>query len=148
MVLAGSDVLERQIRIAARPETVFGFFTDPKKMQQWKGLRATLDPRPGGIYRVEISGRDVVCGKFLEIIPYERIVFTWGWEGDDSPLPPGTSTVEVTFIPEDDGTIVKLRHSGLPPALLGSHAEGWDHFLPRLASAAEGHNPGPDPWSM
>jgi uncharacterized protein YndB with AHSA1/START domain len=148
MVSAGSDVLERQIRIAARPETVFGFFVDPLKMQQWKGIRATLDPRPGGIYRVEISGRDVVCGKYLEIVPNKRLVFTWGWEGDDSLLPPGASTVEITFIPEGGGTLVKLRHLGLPPELVEAHTEGWDHFLPRLISVAEGRNPGPDPWSM
>ena len=148
MVLAGSELIERQIRIAARPETVFSFFTDPVKMRQWKGVQATLDPRPGGIYRVGISGRDVVSGKYLEVIPNKRIVFTWGWEGDDSPLPPGTSTVEVSFIPDGSGTLVKLRHMGLPPALVSSHVEGWEHFLPRLTSAAEGRDPGPDPWSM
>ena len=45
-----TDVVEREVRIAARPETVFAFFTDPVKMLRWKGISATLDPRPGGIY--------------------------------------------------------------------------------------------------
>jgi len=142
------SVLERQIRISATPETVFSFFTDPAKMVRWKGIRAKLDPRPGGVYRVEISGRDVVLGKYVEIVPYSRIVFTWGWEGEDSPLPPGSTTVEIVLTPDGDGTIVRLRHLGLPTEQREPHAQGWDHFLPRLNLAAEGLEPGPDPWSM
>ena len=43
-----ATVVEREVRIAARPETVFDFFIDPEKMRQWKG-RAELDPQPGGV---------------------------------------------------------------------------------------------------
>jgi len=142
------QVLERQIRISARPETVFSFFTDPAKLIRWKGVRAKLDPRPGGIYRVEINGRDVVLGKYVEIVPFTRVVFTWGWEGENSPLPPGSTTVEIDLIPDGEATIVRLRHSGLPSAQREVHAQGWDHFLPRLDLAAAGLEPGPDPWSM
>jgi uncharacterized protein YndB with AHSA1/START domain len=142
------SVLERQIRISARPEIVFSFFTDPVKLIRWKGVRAELDPRPGGIYRVEINERDIVLGKYVEIVPFTRIVFTWGWEGENSPLPPGSTTVEIDLIPDGEGTIVRLRHLGLPPELRDVHAQGWDHFLPRLGQAAAGQQPGADPWSM
>lgn len=142
------SVLERQIRISARPEIVFSFFTDPAKLIRWKGIRAELDPHPGGIYRVEINGRDIVLGKYVEIIPFSRVVFTWGWEGENSPLPPGSTTVEIDLIPDGEGTIVRLRHFGLPPELRDVHAQGWDHFLPRLDQAAAGQEPGADPWSM
>jgi uncharacterized protein YndB with AHSA1/START domain len=146
VALIDEDVLEREIRIAARPEIVFSFFVDPAKMARWKGLRATLDPRPGGVYRVDINGRDVARGEYLEVTPHNRIVFTWGWEGDGSPLPPGASTVEVSLAPDGDGTIVRLRHLGLPnPPLFELHAAGWDHYLPRLMAACEGRDPGPDP---
>ena len=141
-------VLERQIRISARPEVVFSFFTDPVKLIRWKGVRAELDPRPGGVYRVEINGRDIVLGKYVEIVPFTRVVFTWGWEGENSPLPPGSTTVEITLIPDGEGTIVRLRHLGLPPEQREAHAEGWEHFLPRLGLAAAGQEPGPGPWSM
>jgi uncharacterized protein YndB with AHSA1/START domain len=141
-----TDALEREIHIAARPEIVFGFFTDPAMMVRWKGLRATLDPRPGGVYRVDVNGRDVARGEYLEVTPHRRIVFTWGWEGENSLLPPGASTVEVTLIPDGDGTLVRLRHSGLPTEEARRlHAQGWDHYLPRLILAAEGRDPGPDP---
>jgi uncharacterized protein YndB with AHSA1/START domain len=44
-----ATVVDREVRIAARPETVFEFFVDPQKMIQWKGRKADLDPRPGGV---------------------------------------------------------------------------------------------------
>lgn len=142
------EILERQIYIAARPETVFSFFVDPVKIIRWKGIHAELDPRPGGIYRVDINGSDVARGEYLEVLPYYRIVFTWGWEGENSPLPPGSSTVEISLTPEGDGTRVILRHRGLPPQLKAVHAEGWDHFLPRLSIVAEGGEGDQDAWSM
>ena len=73
-----ADAVECEVRIAARPETVFSFFTDPDRMIQWKGIEATLDARPGGVYRVNINGRDVARGEYLEVTPHSRIVFTWG----------------------------------------------------------------------
>ncbi len=142
MTLNATEVLEREVRIAARPETVFEFFTDPVKLIQWKGIKATLDPRPGGIYRVDINGRDVARGEYLEITPHSRVVFTWGWEGEGSPLPPGASTVEISLIAEGEGTVVRLRHLGLPDDQRAVHAEGWDHFLPRLIASAEGRDAG------
>ncbi len=35
----------------------------------------------------------------------------------------------------------------LPTGADGQHAEGWDHFLPRLQERAAGHDPGPDTWA-
>lgn len=140
-----TDVVVREIRIAARPETVFSFFTDPAKMARWKGRQATLDPRPGGVYRVDIDGKHIARGEFVEIVPYRRIVFTWGWEGGE-PVPPGSSTVEIVLVPDGDSTILRLTHQGLPAATRDSHREGWEHYLARLALAAAGTDPGQDPW--
>ena len=148
MDVTDQPVLERQIRISARPETVFLFFTDPARLVRWKGVHAQLDPRPDGIYRVEISARDIVQGRYVEVVPFSRVVFTWGWEGENSPLPPGSTTVEIDLIPDGEGTIVRLRHHGLPPEQREVHAQGWDHFLPRLGQAAGGVEPDSDPWSM
>ncbi|MCI0439276.1 MAG: SRPBCC domain-containing protein [Chloroflexi bacterium] len=147
MELHQTEVLERSIRIAARPETVFSFFTDPKKMTLWKGVSATLDPRPGGIYRVDINGRDIARGEYVEVVPYSRIVFTWGWEGEGSMVPPGSTTVEVTLAPDGDGTLVTLKHFGLSDEHRAVHDEGWGLFLLRLDAASQGRDPGPMPMS-
>ncbi|HEX9695141.1 MAG TPA: SRPBCC family protein [Actinomycetota bacterium] len=133
-----SDVVERQVRIDARPEIVFEFFTDPAKMIRWKGVEAKLEPQPGGVYRVVMNEAQYVAnGTFVELVPHSKIVFTWGWEGS-SDVPPGSSTVEVTLTPDGDGTMLRLIHSGLPVPALAAHGEGWDKFLPRLATVAAG----------
>ncbi len=141
------DVVEREVRIEARPETIFGFFTDPAKMVLWKGIDASLDAQPGGIFRVSINGRDIARGEYVEVVPYKRVGFTWGWEGEGQAVPPGSSQVEITLTPDGNGTIVRLRHLGLPSEQREQHAMGWEHFLPRLAEAAAGRDPGPDPWA-
>jgi uncharacterized protein YndB with AHSA1/START domain len=97
---------------------------------------------------VHISEQVVVRGEYVELVPYSRVVFTWGWEGEGSPVPPGSSTVEITLTPDRGGTTLRLRHFNLPQEQVATHAEGWDHFLPRLQSAAEGKDAGPDQWSM
>ena len=140
---APSDVIEREVRVAARPEVVFDFFRDPVKMMRWKGTEAMLDPRPGGIYRVVVTANDIAKGEYVEVTPYSRIVFTWGWE--NSPIPPGSTTVEVAFVPDGEDTIVRLRHSGLASEAIMEHDHGWAHFLSRLVIAAAGGDPGPDP---
>lgn len=138
-------MVEKAIYIKARPEIIFPFFTDPDKMVQWKGMTATLEPRNGGVYRVVINDKNVARGQYVEIIPFERIVFTWGWEGDNSRLAPGASTVEVLLVPDDEGTTVTLRHY-LPADQMEQHLVGWNHYLPRLAVAVEGGSMEPDPW--
>ena len=135
-----------EVRIAARPETIFDFFVDPEKMIQWKGMTADLDPRPGGRYHVDITATDVAVGEYVVIDPPRRVVFTWGWE-QSSEVPPGSSTVEIVLTPEGSETLVTLTHSDLPSGAGSKHGEGWDHYLPRLAMAAAGNDPGVDPWT-
>jgi uncharacterized protein YndB with AHSA1/START domain len=141
----GATVVEQEIRVEASPETVFAFLTDSEKIVRWMGTEATLDPRPGGLYRVNVTGRDTVRGEFVEVVPHTRVVFTWGWEGEVFPVPPGSSEVEISLTPDGDGTVVKLRHSELPERMRPFHGAGWEHALGRLAVAAAGGDPGPDP---
>jgi uncharacterized protein YndB with AHSA1/START domain len=129
-------------RIEAPPGVVFSYFTDPEKYRRWKGERAELDPRPGGRYRVEMGGGPVMLGEYVEVEAPRRLVFTWGWEGDDS-MPPGSTTVEVTLIPDRDATLVRLRHRGFPTMeAREQHLQGWQMFLARLAATALGADPG------
>lgn len=149
MAVEQRDVVEREVRIAARPETVFPFFTDPDKMVQWKGRKAELDPRPGGVYRVEISDQAIARGEYVEVDPPSRVVFTWGWEGQEPgagehSVPPGSSRVEVTLERDGEGTLVRLRHLDLPEQAREIHGQGWDHYLGRLVRAGAGEDPGPD----
>lgn len=131
-----AGVLERELIIAARPETLFPYFVDPDKLVRWMGKTAELDPRPGGLFRIDYNGEDVVRGEYLEVDAPHRVVFSWGWEAAGDATPPGASTVEVTLTPVDGGTRVNLRHSGLTPETVVGHGVGWDQFLPALSTTA------------
>lgn len=140
---APAVVVER--RIAAPPETVFSFFTDRDRWLTWQGVDAEIDPRPGGIFRMNVRGDGFASGRFIAVDPYTRIAFTWGWELDGSPVPPGSSIVEVHLEPDGTGTLLRLEHSGLPLPAFEWHIEGWTHYLNRLVLRSEGRDPGPDP---
>jgi hypothetical protein len=46
--MTDDGVVEVSVHVAAQPETVFPFFTDPARYVQWMGGGATLEPVPGG----------------------------------------------------------------------------------------------------
>jgi uncharacterized protein YndB with AHSA1/START domain len=140
------DVVEYEQRVSASPETVFQYFTDPARMVEWMGTDATLDPRPGGVCRINPTGHAVMSGQFLEVDPPHRLVFTWGWETKLHATPPQSTVVEVSLTPEGDETIVRLVHRSLQPGAVAFHRAGWAHYLPRLAKVASGNEPAPDPW--
>jgi uncharacterized protein YndB with AHSA1/START domain len=136
--------LER--RIAARPETVFSFFTDRDRWLSWMGKDGDFAFTPGGAYRTNVSAGNHASGRFVEIDPHNRVVFTWGWEAGMPTVPPGSSTVEITLEPDGEGTYLRLVHRDLPPEACAPHREGWTHYLDRLVIRAEGGDPGPDRW--
>jgi uncharacterized protein YndB with AHSA1/START domain len=137
--------LVREILIDASPETIFPFLTETEKWLQWEGTEGELDARPGGVFRVTVAGRFPGVGEFVEVVPNERVVFTFGWDAPDHPVPPGSSRVEITLHPEDSKTLLRLVHSGLPEGdQVPQHIHGWDHYLSRLAVVASGGSVGPD----
>ncbi len=142
-----SGVIVREVFIDASPEEVFPYFTDAAKMVLWKAFRAEIDGRPGGEFRIDVTGAgDVAPGAFLEIDAPRRVVFTWAWEPRDPTLVElSTSIFEVTLTPDGDGTRLVLVHSGVPGERMDRSAAGWGHYLARLALAAVGLDPGPDP---
>ena len=156
MTATAEGVVRLERKIAAPPEVVFSYFIDADKYRAWQGHEAELDPRPGGVFRVLMSEplHTVASGTYLEVEPPRRIVYTWGWEQQDwlpdaMRVDPGTSTVEITLEPEGEGTILRMRHTGLPTeSACQFHDGGWDLTLDRLVVAAEGGDPGPNPFDQ
>ena len=124
-------MISASVRIAASPEVVFPYFTDPELMVRWIGERIDLDARPGGQFRVDF-GKTTALGTYTSVEPPYRVVFTWGIP-EDATLPPGGSTVEVLFVADGADTIVSLTHNGLPPEYEPSHLEGWEGCLGALS---------------
>ena len=130
-------------RIAAPPATVYRYLTEADRWRLWQGASADLDARPGGLFSMVMPSGMRASGSYLEVEPGRRVVFTWGWEGHDG-IPPGSTIVEIVLDADGDGTTLTLVHRDLPPDEVASHTMGWRHYLPRLALAAAGLDPGPD----
>jgi uncharacterized protein YndB with AHSA1/START domain len=132
-------IIEREVFIAAPPETVFRFLVNPELMTLWFGISHKLKAHLGGIFRVEVSVGNVAYGTFTEVIPNRRVAFTWGWETADAAiaaLKPGTSLVEIDLEPKEEGTLLRLCHSRLPDDLAAIHGDRWSNYLVQLAAAA------------
>lgn len=142
---AERTIVEQEVYIDAEPEAVFPFLLEPELMIRWMGRTAEIEARPGGAIRCEMNDRDAFSGEIVEIEAPLRVVFTFGWEAEDSPIPPGSTTVEVTLTAEAGGTRVRLVHRDVPALAADIHAQGWRLYLDRLAVAAAGGDPGPDP---
>jgi uncharacterized protein YndB with AHSA1/START domain len=136
--------LTREIVINASPATIFEFLTIPEKHVEWNGTEVELDPRPGGVYRVLAGGVHQAAGHYVEVVPNERVRFTFGWDEPNHPIPAGSTEVEISLIPEGAKTRVRLVHRGLPADAVSDHRGGWDHYLDRLAVVAGGGVAGPD----
>jgi uncharacterized protein YndB with AHSA1/START domain len=89
-------------------ELVFKAYTDPKAIPHWWGPRryATtvyrMDVRPGGAWRFVSRGADgeefAFNGVYREIVPPERLVYTFEFEGL-----PGPVLLETVAFEEHDG---------------------------------------------
>ena len=136
--------LMREVVMDATPATIFPYLIDPELHLKWMGTDADLDPRPGGTYQVLVQGKHPSVGEFVEVVPEQKVVFTFGWDEPDHPIPAGSTEVEITLVPDGDKTRVRFVHRGLPEDAVGDHTTGWDHYLGRLAVVSAGGDAGPD----
>jgi uncharacterized protein YndB with AHSA1/START domain len=137
-------LVDKTIQVNAPAELLYELLTDAEHVVRWMAATAEIDPRPGGRIRWTHANGDSCSGRFVELVPARRIVFTYGWERGDVGVPPGSTTVEITLRPRGTGTELQLVHRGLAGPMADAHAGGWDNYLRRLAVTAERGDPGPD----
>ena len=114
-----AEQVERRIWIEAPPSTVYRCFLDPARLGRWEGGMAEVDARVGGDYRVTIGADDWVGGRFLELLPDRRLVFTWARATPDGVCTP-RSKVVVTLTVQGVGTAVRIQHLPSESARLGT----------------------------
>jgi uncharacterized protein YndB with AHSA1/START domain len=142
--------------IHATPAAIYDAFVDPEAQARWlppegmTGRFEEFDPRPGGQYRLTLtygtahagSGKssanaDRVAGRFVELIPSERIVQTADFESDD-PVFAGTMTMVWSLRPVAGGTEVTIEAFDVPPGISPvDHAQGMASTLANLAAFLE-----------
>jgi len=141
------STVEREVAIAASPETVWRFLVEPELAGRWMGDWHRLEPEPGGAYRVEVLPGAIAAGEIVELDPPRRLIMTWGWEQEGASIGAGATTISFELVPSGDGTLLRFTHTALPSAeAVERHAHGWDHYLARLARAATDGDAGRDPW--
>lgn len=139
MLAKPSLTLKRHIKAA--PAKVYAAWTDPEKLARWFGpsqtepgsVTAKLDVRVGGRYRVSFrtddGERHEVGGVYQEVVPDQRLKFTWAWHT----TPERESLVTVTVKPDGDGTLLTLLHEQFfDQAAADGHKRGWTGSLDKL----------------
>jgi uncharacterized protein YndB with AHSA1/START domain len=112
----------------------------------WDTPVAEVDVRVGGRLRLVMRNPDGAEfggeGRYVEISPPERLVFTWRW--DLSEVGKGAQLVEVTFTENSDTTTtVVLVNHGLTEAEEQTHREGWQLSFDNLDEALAEDAAGP-----
>lgn len=139
-----SETFRTSIDIEASAEQVFDYFVKPELLVRWMGDVARLEAKDGGSFSVDINGVPI-RGRYVRVERPRLLEIAWG-EAGNAAMAPGTTRLRVTFETRGPVTHVELEHSGLVSSEATKHAVGWPHFLERLALAARGTDPGPDPW--
>jgi uncharacterized protein YndB with AHSA1/START domain len=141
------EILTQVLTIRAPARIVYELLTDAHQFAEWMAVEAELEPWPDGRVRWRHANGDACQGRFVELVPHERVVFTYGWERAEVGIPPGSTTVEIDLTEADGVTTLRLTHRGLSAPAAEAHTIGWRHYLERLSVRAEGGDPGPDPWA-
>lgn len=148
-----SPGLRLQVRrtFASPRDTVFAAWTEPAQLSRWMGRTSPesqaeyleIDVRTGGRYRMKNTSPTgdiyLLQGVYREILPPEKLVFTWQWtktprrEGDASEL--GETLVTVEFFARGKSTEVVLTHEGFAsPEMRDRHTHGWNGCFTTLES--------------
>lgn len=147
--------LELRKVIGAPRAKVFEAWTSPRVIAKWFGPaemtapEVDVDFRVGGQYRIAMQRcvpdgaaeqvmtpveTSVATGEYREIVPNERLSFTWkgNWI-------PGEETLVTILLKEvTGGTEVTLIHERFSSAQsMGGHEKGWRGSLDKLAALLE-----------
>jgi uncharacterized protein YndB with AHSA1/START domain len=137
-------LVDKTVDIDAPADLLYELLTHAEHLVRWMAVSAQVDAEVGGTIRWTHANGDSCSGRFVELVPARRIVFTYGWERAEVEVPPGSTTVEITLEPSGDTTRLRLVHRGLAGPMADAHEGGWTNYLTRLAATAEGRHPGPD----
>jgi len=121
------------------PARVYVAWTNPEELMKWMGPRETVactveaDVRVGGRYHIRMKTSDgeehKVGGVYREVVPNERLVFTWAWRS----TPDRESLVTIALKPEGGGTLMTFTHEQFfDEAARDRHEHGWSGTFEKL----------------
>lgn len=121
-----------------KKERVFHAWTKPEELKNWwgpDGFTTTIDEmnvEVNGAYRLNMHSPDgqthVLTGQYLEVVPHDKLVFTWKWENGEQEFP--ATKVTIDFLEKDDATEIVVTHANLPSEEAAQqHNFGWTSSL-------------------
>ena len=130
-------------------ELVYEAFTNPEHNKQWMGPRGFIashheqDVRPGGKWRTclhqvaEWNGRVIPDlwqgGVYREVVPPERLVYTFAWDGEGG-QPTRETVVTIVFTEIDSDNTRMDFHQAFFDSIeqRDGHNQGWNSGFDRL----------------
>lgn len=138
-----ATLLQMSRTIRAPREKLFRAWTDPKYLKKWFAVTegfttplAEVDLKVGGRYRLGMQPPGntpilIVGGVYQEILPPEKLVFTWQWESGNADEPETLVTVE--FKEREAITEILLKHEHFDDLITrDKHGKGWTGCLDHL----------------
>jgi uncharacterized protein YndB with AHSA1/START domain len=146
------DAIIAEIHIAAPPARVFKALSDADQLERWFTSPECpvrfweIDPRFEGAYRYATEKGSIVVngvsefechGHILEYDPPRVLAYTWfaNWHDDST----RRTVVRWELTPKEDGTHVKVTHSGLSnlPVARKDYSGGWTGVVEMLKKFVE-----------
>jgi uncharacterized protein YndB with AHSA1/START domain len=128
--------------LPAPAKKVFQAWTTPNALHRWFAPSdqfqtpiAEVDLHVGGHYRIGMIAPDgsphTVAGRYIQIVPNQKLAFTWQWQVGGST--PNETTVTLDFTESNNVTTLTLTHTHFPTTeSKDHHQQGWTGVLDRL----------------
>ena len=115
--------------VAASPDEVYRYFTEPELLVRWWSEEAEIDKR-SGLYELAWPSQGLrLLGQYVVTEPGRRFAFTWGYAHESSQ----PRTVDIQFAESDEGTRLIIEHThGDDPDERQGYIDGWKSFIERL----------------
>src|ERR1041384_514425 len=142
----GTKTIRLHRVLRSTPERLYKAFLDPDAMAKWlppngfTGKVHELDPRVGGNHKMSFTNFNTghshsFGGKYLELVPHERIRYT---DKFDDPNLPGEMQTTITLKKVSVGTELSIVQEGIPSVIPAEACYlGWQQSLTLLTQLVE-----------
>ncbi len=133
------------------PDSLYQAWTDPEQLKQWwKPMGSQLtdvvnELNKGGKieYKFQADEREnlIITGEYLEVVPNEKLVYTWNWQMNDEALDDSEYKLTVIFKSAENGSRLEIaQENNKDQEPLIPHKHGWEEALDHLAQHLDSQN--------